>query len=161
MINVAVNEKSLNRLTKVFGDSITRNVEDANSEIGTAWAALLVNQQRRFHRSLRWPPLDPTYLARKRRMYRKSDVRYLVTLKRTGRMMEGYLEGIQSNVRFSDGSLGVSMSFPPGDVGIRAMVHQDVVRRPKGVPARPFDLDEFTELAVKTMDAAIKKGIDG
>lgn len=159
MINVKVDEDSLASVASTFKKKFTKNVQEANREIAREWGELLIRQQRRFHRSLRWPPLSKEYLDRKRKEYRKTDVRYLVTLKRTGRMLNGYLEGIQSNVRFSDGTLGVIMPFPVGEAGIRARAHQGVTGRPQGMPARPFDVEEFEELAVKKLEEAIDKSI--
>ena len=163
MFTFQVQEASLDKLVLRYYNTIDKNMEEARSEIRVAWGKELYKQQLTYHRSSFWPPLSKAYATRKARQYSQSgnDVRYNTTLRRTGTMLKGYVDGIQVNEKFADGSLGVTMPFPQGQAGIRAKAHQGVIGRPQGMPVRPFTYEGFHQIAFDKYKQAVKKSFDG
>jgi hypothetical protein len=103
---------------------------------------------------------DPkSYAERKKRAYYRGKssggkVKYLRILKRTGVMLERYISGISIN----NSTMTVSIPFPRGKVGVRAMSHQgynsrgEAVGLPFGVLAhRPYDISRFEMVANRVL----------
>lgn len=156
MFKFQVNEQSLDKLVLRLFNNIDKNLEQARSEIRTEWGREIYRQQLEFHRSSVWPALNPAYQARKTRELGWPGT----TLRKTGEMLRGYVNGIRTNASFPDGSDGVSMPFPAGEAEIRAKAHQGVIGQPVGMPKRPFDVDRFHTIAVDKYKEAIKKSLD-
>jgi len=159
MFNFEVNTKDLNRFKEYNTRLLNKNIASANDDIRRDWAYELDRQQRSFHRSSVWPPLSPEYDARKRREHAQpgSEVKYVSTLRRTGKMLSGYIEGI--NPVRNAGISGIEILFPAGDAGVRAKAHQGATGRPLGVPLRPFKVEAFQEIAVERYNKAIKDSL--
>ena len=161
MMQFALKEISLVRLVEHVDESIKSSIEDGADDLRREWGYELYRQQLRFHRGGQWAPLDAGYAKRKAREFGQSssEVRYNTTLRRTGRMLAGYVNGITINTDTS--TTEVSMPYPDGELGIRARAHQGVIPRPKGVVARPFDLEGFTQVALDVFTKALNKAING
>lgn len=101
-----------------------------------------------------------SYYARKLKAYqsgkRNKDqfVKYLRILKRSGLMLDHYINGIRVN----NTALTVTIPYPKSPyVNIRAKVHQGEYRLPFGVRAhRPYNLDRFRFVADREIRRELK-----
>lgn len=162
LFTVEIDDNSLLEFGRKFRRGKQNAVAKALDEIRRDWQQEFVTQQRNFHRSKRWPDLNPDYLDRKRYEYsnrsRYPEVRYVTTLKRSGRMLARYISGIQVDTS----NYSVSIPFPIDPFGrdkqgIRALVHQGVVGQPKGVPVRPWDVNRFGSIADRIIRNALTR----
>lgn len=174
LVDFTLDDASLNAFTSRFGRNKKRHIKQALAEIKREWQAEFKRQDARMQKV--WTPLktwvdgktatknatgiDPrSYAARKRRAYYrgkggKSDVRYLRILKRTGRMLDGYIQGIEIN----DIDYTVSIPFPE-EAELRARSHQGRgVGLPRGVlSTRPYDLERFEFTASRALRRALTR----
>lgn len=147
MLSFKVTEKTLKKYGVDFKKGVLKNIDVSLTAIRRDLSIVLNDQQRKFSRSNKWQPLTPKYLERKRDEYAhrgKTGVRFVTTLKRTGKMMSGYGNGIQIN----PSSLLVIIPYPT-DYARRHQLGQG------SVPARPFDLEEFRQIVIKGFTKAI------
>lgn len=160
-----VDGRSIEGLRRKFQNRYLKNIELARDTIRRDWGYEIHRQQLRFHRSNRWAPLSPIYLAKKSADYydRSTDVRYITTLKRTGTMLKGYVSGISYDN--PKGQPTVTMPYPAGNSTATgapytkiAGWHQDGT---KNMPARPFDIEGFHQIAIDRFAEAIQKSFDG
>ena len=163
LISFEIDDNSVDVFGKSIEDASKASIKRGLSETKRAWQAELVRQQRRLRSS--WTPLKKipkgkSYFDRKQYEYysgksKNGKVRFLSILKRTGRMMQGYVNGI----RIDNVNLKVEIPFPLG-AEVRAKVHQGLLPLPTGVLAhRPFELEKFEDLAIDIMSDAITKDL--
>jgi len=161
MFKINVDPETLNAFGQRFRRGKQTQVKQALDEIRAQWQLEFVRQQKRLSKT-KWPLLSIPYLLRKNREYsdraRFPEVKYTTTLKRSGRMLDGYIQGIQVNTA----NYSVNIKFPVDPFGsdkngIRAKAHQGVIGRPRGMPARPFELEKFQAIGKKILTEALKK----
>jgi hypothetical protein len=147
-----------------FGDRFRRGktnaVNKALDEIRRQWQLEFVRQRNRLSKS-KWPPLAVDYLLRKlaeRDSDNHPDVKYTTTLKRSGRMMDKYMQGIQVDGNAHTVTIKIPRDpYGRDQQGFRAFVHQGLVGRPKGVPIRAFELDKFERIGFQVLRDALEK----
>lgn len=187
MIGFTFDKDGLTMFGTRFRRAKERQLQVALSDIKREWHAEMLHQ----HHVLQhfWVPLSAKYARRKEREFRRAgiqnrpaklgrftlvpttvnpgsnyskvkDVKYLKTLQRSGKMLDRYLQGIA----VSPSTYSVSIPYPEGAEGIRAMAHQGEINAPVGMPERRFVLkrgqggysgDAFLEIATKIMVRAL------
>lgn len=157
MFTFEVDDASLTAFGRRFRAAKLKNVTKALEDIKREYQYEFLRQQANNTRSGRWAPLSVAYFIRKEREYSDPDfpeVRYLSLLRRTGEMLEGYVQGVMiDNNRYT-----VTANFPARpDLRKRAKSHQGVIGLPKGGVARPFNLQRFDAIAKKIMKDALVK----
>lgn len=154
LITVEIDEDTLTAFGRRFRRAKVKQVDLALGNIKAQWQSEFIRQQRLFDRNGTWEKLSVDYLKRKIREYENHDISYLSLLKRTGIMLDGYVKG----VAIDDIHSRVIANFPSDDrARVRAMAHQGITRRPKNMPARPFDLQKFEKIATKIMRDALTR----
>lgn len=167
MIRIAIDEDTFAKFGQRYRRGKINAVKKALDEIRAQWQLEFVRQQSRLSRS-KWPRLKgfpittgKTYYARKRRelySHKHPEVHFLTPLKRSGRMLDGYIKGIQVNTQ--DLFVRVPIPIDPfgnDKRGRRALVHQGLVPAPPGVSARPFELDRFQLVGQRILKKALTK----
>lgn len=159
MIDIELERKSLDGWTVGISKKFRKNFETATEDIRRDWQAELYRQQQTRGDGT-WAPLSKEYRDRKSAEYRDGKIPYNSTLRRTGVMLAGYVNGIsfdRTNTRVE-----VSMPFPQnvasdGRVAIRAKSHQGVIGQPRGVPIRSFNIERFKTIATDHVNEAMRK----
>ena len=149
MFDFTVDTKSLNKFRDKFIGSIGENMSQALDNIRVEWGYTLHKQQLRFHRNGNWVELSPAYKARKDKEFKsraKTEARYNTMLRRTGKMLKGYVEGMHIDI------VNNKIEMPYSDRYARA--HQLGYGN---LPARPFEVEEFHQVAVNEFKKAIAK----
>lgn len=171
LISFTISQESLDAFAKKFGDDKKAKVKTALGEIKREWQTEFVRQDKRMQSV--WTPLkgyvtsktgqqqpkSRSYLARKTREYYShkaragsGPVRYLRILKRTGTMLDKYINGIH----IDDVNVTVSIPFPSGAEGVRARSHQGITPLPFGVlSTRKYDLSRFKDVAEREIKRAM------
>lgn len=183
MFSVTISKQDEDAFKEQFGKESKDRIRQGLALVRQEWQQEFVRQDERNQKT--WTPLKTwvggtlpvnpkrlvggidrrSYSARKRRDYYRGktkggQVRYLRILKRTGVMLQRYISGISIN----NTSLTITIPFPSGDVGKRAMSHQgynskgEPVGLPKGVLAhRPFDTQRFLLTANRIIRRELNK----
>lgn len=134
------------------------NLEIAQEEIRRDWQYELIRQSQTSGYGT-WPSLNPKYEARKDKEHASGKFVYNSLLRRTGEMLDGYVDGIEFDL--SRTTVFVTMYYPSNPkVEKYAMSHQGDIGQPVGVPERPFDLDRFEEIARDRIDDAMERATD-
>lgn len=155
-LNFTVNDSDLKAFGIRFSSSKKKQVKIALGDIKREFLAELIRQFDEFPTNGRWKPLNEKYERRKKRDFAAGKIQHLSTLKRTGRMFEGYQRGI----RIDEVNYKVIIPYPRasgGDkrVNVRAKVHQGVKLADTGLKPRPLDTESFKEIGRKILRAAI------
>lgn len=153
MIDFNVNRKSLDDWQAGISRRFRREAEIAQEEVRRLWMAELINQSDTGGYG-EWEELSPSYAKRKQRDYDQGRIAHNTLLRRTGDMIQGYITGITPFI--TRGIIGVRMPFPEDHTRRRAMVHQGEAFA-VGVPARPFNVEIFEEIALDIFNEAMSK----
>ena len=152
MIEVELNRKSLDDWVTGISRRFRKRAEEAQADIRQLWIAELYRQQAT-HADGAWQALDPIYATRRQKTFGTDPNSILL---RTGDMLQGYVNAISFMTTQSMVSARMEFPFDP-KLQVIAESHQDVRKQPKGVPARPFDVEKFQVIAINKMNEAMRR----
>lgn len=159
MIDIELQRKSLDEWRVGISKRFRKNAEIAQGEVRQAWQAELYRQQATQGDGT-WQALNPIYEARRDKKFPQSSGKIL---SRTGRMLDGYVNGIRFST--TNSTVVVIMPFPPSTIedrtiNVRAKTHQGFERGASPLPVRAFDIDKFEEIASDIFNAAMRKSAE-
>lgn len=151
MFKVELNRKSLEGWRDGISRKFVRNFNRSQDETERDWRYEF-NRQQASRGDGSWQSLDPVYERRKEREY---PGRLILT--RTDTMIPAY----SIRQERTNQTVSVSLNFPSDEkLETIAKSHQGVIGQPTGVPARPFNLEKFIEIAVRNVNEAMKRASD-
>lgn len=155
MFLVSLNRKALDGWALGISKRFRKNLEVAQGQIRQEWQAELYRQSNTAGDG-NWAPLGPVYKERRDKKYPELEG---TMLRRTGEMLEGYVDSITFYTTNTE--VSVVMYYPQRNSKVlqRALENQGEEENPH-VPARPFDIGKFQDIAIARFNEAMKKSSD-
>lgn len=142
-----------------LNDTFTNAVNASLDDIRIEWRILLIKQHARLQKV--WRPYStkghPSYRDRKLKDFESGKIASFDKLERTGRMMDQYISG----VRVLKGNYEVRIPFPSVRSKSSGKQYAKIHQSLDYPHHRRFELDEFREMSLSSMQKYIREGLKG